>query len=67
MQKWLEELCDLSKVTWRKRTTYPRSGRHNSYKVDLKCQHAADKRVQGKHTKKTGCLAFLQIKVSGYL
>ncbi|GFU45375.1 SWIM-type domain-containing protein [Nephila pilipes] len=64
---WLRKLSEITKVTWRKAKTYPRCGRNNVFRVDLKCQHAKDHRTTGiGFTKKTNCEAILQIVVKRY-
>ena len=64
VQKWLEDLKESSRVTWRISKTWPEEGRINLFKQHLYCQHAADKRVSGVRTSKcTGCPATPQITV----
>ncbi|GFY44584.1 SWIM-type domain-containing protein [Trichonephila inaurata madagascariensis] len=65
--EWFRKLSTSTKVTWRKAKTYPRCGRRNVFKVDMKCQHAKDSRTTGLgFTKKTNCEAMLQITIKRY-
>lgn len=62
--KWLEDFQISSGVTWRKSRTYPNTGRYNSYRIDLRCQHNTFPKNATKKTKNTSCGAtmFLVLK-----
>ncbi|XP_071949605.1 uncharacterized protein [Antedon mediterranea] len=63
VQKWLEAFQRSSSLTWRKSKTYPNSGRYNTYRVDMRCQHntRSSKPKPGKGTKNTGCPATMNL------
>ena len=62
LQKWIDELHGVTRVTWRISKTIRHEGRLNLFKQFRYCQHAADSRVRGVRTSKsTGCPATMQI------
>ena len=61
-------MSEESKTTWRIQRTYPETdGKYNIFKIDMRCQHATDRRAKGtRPSKHTGCPATFRIVVKRY-
>ena len=58
-------MSEESKTTWRIQRTYPETdGKYNIFKIDMRCQHATDRRAKGtRPSKHTGCPATFRVVV----